>query len=232
MTIGAYSWVTAMEGTAGFKGLTGSAHTSMRETLQRLDFAYMGYLEVGYQRWSLATDLIYAQFSNDMGYHFGPISGDLDFKLRQVFLTGRLQYRLIDTERYQLDLFAGVRWNYVRSEVDVHSNIRFTQPLLRPFNGTINRRMVFSENWVDPIIGARHLYNFTDKWFGLLSGDVGGFSVGSSFTWQVMGGVGYRFSPHISCMTSYRAMGINYESGDLKLDTVSHGPQLSLIVNF
>lgn len=231
-TIALYSWVTAVDGTVGVRGLEASAHTSMSTTLSRLNLAYMSYLEVRYKRWSIGLDTIYAKLSNDVSYDFGPLSSELGLELQQAFLTGRLQYRVIDTEAYLLDLYAGVRWSYIKTDIDIHTKLRFERDFLKRFNRDWRNHFDFERDWFDPIVGMRHIINLNPSWYLQIGGDIGGFGVGSKLTWQAMGGAGYRFNRYVSVFGAYRAMGIDYDKDNFKLDIVSHGPLLSLVFQF
>jgi hypothetical protein len=69
-----------------------------------------------------------------------------------------------------------------------------------------------------------------------LRGDVGGFDVGSKFTYNAVGLVGYNISPVVSVWLGYRVLGVNYESGSgfnkFKLDVTFYGPITGIIFRF
>ncbi len=44
-----------------------------------------------------------------------------------------------------------------------------------------------SKNWIDPLIGGRYLWRFADGWNIIARGDIGGFGVGSDFSWHALG---------------------------------------------
>jgi hypothetical protein len=48
-------------------------------------------------------------------------------------------------------------------------------------------------NWVDPLVGLRLRHQFAPGWKFIASGDVGGFGVGSKFSWQVLAALNYDF---------------------------------------
>jgi hypothetical protein len=45
-------------------------------------------------------------------------------------------------------------------------------------------------NWIDPIIGLRAQYHLTEKWYLAGKSDIGGFGVGSDFTWTAQATLG------------------------------------------
>jgi len=68
-------------------------------------------------------------------------------------------------------------------------------------------------DWSDPIIGLRWQRRLSPKWRMMMQGDVGGFGVASDFTWNLMGGLAYDRWQNISLFMTYRALGVDYETG-------------------
>ena len=89
-----------------------------------------------------------------------------------------------------------------------------------------------SADWIDPWIGARDRIPLGGAWTALLRGDVGGFGVGSDFSWQAFVGVRADCSEHVSIDVGYRALGIDYEDRDVAFDAVVHGPMAGLAISF
>ena len=52
-----------------------------------------------------------------------------------------------------------------------------------------------------------------EKFIYTLRGDIGGFGIGSDFTWQIQAYAGYRFSKLFQLTGGYRVIGINYNKG-------------------
>jgi hypothetical protein len=89
-----------------------------------------------------------------------------------------------------------------------------------------------SADWVDPWIGARERIPIGGAWSAILRGDVGGFGVGSEFSWQAILGVRAACGDHVLVDVGYRALGIDYEDKDLSFDAVVHGPVVGLAITF
>ncbi len=226
------TWISATDGDVGINGLITSADTSISDALSEIDFAYMGYFEIGYRRWSLGVDVVYARLSDDATFSFGPIDGRLSLEQEQAYVTVRAQYRAVQTDKLALDVFAGFRWMYVDIDTDVHISRSFDRPALQRFNRDSSRRFDLSEDWIDPIIGLRGIYNFNSDWFFQFAGDIGGFGAASELTWQAIVGIGYNFTPHMSVALGYRALGVDYDKPDFKLDTVTYGPIVAFVIRF
>jgi hypothetical protein len=50
--------------------------------------------------------------------------------------------------------------------------------------------------------------------------------------WDVMGGVGYRFTDSFSTLLGYRALGVDYRDDGFVFDVVQQGPILGLVFRF
>lgn len=214
-----YGWLTDLSGDLAIRGIKVPLDVGMDDILENLDFSYMGYMEVGYNKWSLGLDVAYARLSDDSTFATGPISGAASVELEQAFATGRLQYQVLDTEAIQLDLFTGARWNYY--DVDLHVDTP---------RGDLRRNG--GADWFDFIVGARFVAPLSGNWYFQGMGDIGGFGAESDLTWQAAAGIGYRFTPRASVVVGYRAMGTDYDKGEFVLDTVSHGPAIGLTLSF
>ena len=89
--------------------------------------------------------------------------------------------------------------------------------------------------WVDPFIGGRLRHGFGDNKELTLEGDVGGFGVGSDFSWQVVATYGFDvncFGTPLHTVIGYRALAVDYSKesayGENILDVVLHGPLLGV----
>jgi hypothetical protein len=93
-----------------------------------------------------------------------------------------------------------------------------------------------SKDWFDPIVGVRLKIGLLKNLSFHFQGDIGGFGVGSKFTWNTEGLLIYDLSRYFSLKLGYRAMGVDYESGSgsskFKYDVTYYGPVLGLVVKF
>ena len=93
-----------------------------------------------------------------------------------------------------------------------------------------------TQDWWDPIVGA-NLGLPLGKNFSLdLRSDVGGFGVGSDFTWQVFPYLNWRFAEWGSLQAGYRWLYMDYETGSgasrFKYDMLNQGPQIGFTFHF
>ena len=70
-----------------------------------------------------------------------------------------------------------------------------------------------TQNWVDPVLGARFRLNLNKGLFLNLKGDAGGFGVGSQLTYQIYAGAGKEFKKRYAAFLGYRYLYVDYSSG-------------------
>ena len=80
-----------------------------------------------------------------------------------------------------------------------------------------------SHSWVDPLIAVRMRHWLNERVFLNLYGDIGGFGVGSDFTWAAAGGLGYQATENLALELYYRAYSVDYEDDGFLYDTTLHG---------
>ncbi len=69
---------------------------------------------------------------------------------------------------------------------------------------------------------------FTEKFYGVLIGDIGGFGASSDLTWQAMAAAGYSLTDWCSLLAGYRALGYDYDKDEFSLDVTEHGIVIGL----
>ena len=97
-----------------------------------------------------------------------------------------------------------------------------------------------SVDWVDPVVGGRIRYNLAPGQDFILRGDVGGFGVGSQFSWNALAAYSFVFAKRdgvtYSGLLGYRALSADYEQGSGRTkyvyDVVMHGPVTGLTIGF
>jgi hypothetical protein len=103
-----------------------------------------------------------------------------------------------------------------------------------------NRKKGNDKNWLDPIVGLRTLWQLPPRWTVSISGDLGGFGVGSDFQWQATGLIGYNVkladTYDSQVYAGYRGLYQDYRDGNgddkFEWDMTWHGPFLGWTVHF
>ena len=97
-----------------------------------------------------------------------------------------------------------------------------------------------SVDWADPFVGARLRYAVSPGHEIFVRGDVGGFGVGSRFSWQAIAGYGFDFAVRngitVSGVLDYKALYVDYAEGEggrrYEFDMLQHGPVLGVSMRF
>jgi hypothetical protein len=76
-----------------------------------------------------------------------------------------------------------------------------------------------SRDWMDPFLGARLKLDIIDRVSVSVRGDIGGFGVGSHFTWNMAAILGYQVSQRISTGVGYRILDINFSEGTARTNS-------------
>lgn len=85
-----------------------------------------------------------------------------------------------------------------------------------------------TKSWVDPFIGARAYYHFTDRFYGIAKADIGGFGISSDLAWQAYAAFGYNLTKSATIELGYKYMAVDYTSGGFTNDTRTSGVFLNL----
>jgi hypothetical protein len=91
-------------------------------------------------------------------------------------------------------------------------------------------------SWVDPLVGVNVVVPFSGKWTYTLRGDVGGFGVGSDFTWHMITTFrrqntekfAWYFGDRVVAFDHEDGRGQNYQRYDLR----QHGPGVGIAIGF
>ena len=137
------------------------------------------------------------------------------------------------------DVFGGARgwWQKADASLAVSGTANFGDLTLNA-DGTLSASG--SASWVDPLVGLRLRHQFAPGWNFVASGDVGGFGVGSKFSWQALAALNYDFYVHNgitwSGMAGYRALYVDYSKGSglnqYEYNMTMHGPIIGLSARF
>lgn len=215
-----YAWLTAVDGDIGVGTLVAPVDISFSDTLSNLDMAFMFLLEANRGKLSLAMDFVYGDFSNDIAGGGQPFES-FRYEYTQWVLTPTVGYRLLQTDKHTMVVFAGLR--------------------VTSFDASITGRLVgggatqrgAKETWSDPIIGLRGEVELDERFFLRYNADVGGFGISSDLVWQAFLGIGYRITPSGSLAIGYRGLGVDYSSSKFStMDMINHGPVLGFEFRF
>ena len=225
VTLTPYAWAPGLYGDVTILGRDATLDASFLDILENTDtvVGLAGRLEVTRGRFGVFGDAFYTKTSVQNAGTTG-----LDVTARMWFIDFGAQFRVLDTTDYRvpgvtLDVYGGGRYSNLELDLDTAGDPSLTR----------------SQDWLDPIVGARLGVHFSDHVFLVLGGDIGGFGVGSDFAWSLLGLLGYKWQAgtvELAVLAGYKALGQDYTDGSgperFRWDVVMHGPVLGFTVRF
>jgi hypothetical protein len=215
-----YGLAAGMSGDVGIGTANANLDFGFDKVLDNLEFAMMGKLRLAYDRWALSTDVIYMGLQSTQN--------DVTLELDQWMVEPTLSYRV---SKY-FEPLAGVRYNNLNGEIR-GPNLQLPGP-----GGLLDGPGIRSgtQDWWDPIVGANLSLPLGKVFSFNVRGDVGGFGVGSDFTWQAFPYLSWQFARWGSLQAGYRWLNVDYETGSgtsrFKYNMLIQGPQLGLTFHF
>ena len=215
-----YLWFAGLKGDVGVGGRIAEVDASFGDIVDHLELGAMGALEARHGRWGLGADVMYLKLGDDGDIATpGPLVDHFDFDMSALIISPQVSYRVTRPGRASVDLLGGIRYWHLSNTLKL--------------TGETERELELdaSKGWVDPMVGARLGLDFSDRWFGLARGDIGGFGAGSEFSWQALGAIGYRFDSlgRYSALAGYRYLDVDYDDEGFLFDIGMGGPTIGFI---
>jgi len=126
-----------------------------------------------------------------------------------------------DTDALMLELGAGLPLGS-GSSWEAIAGLRYVE--LQFSSDTASISTDSRSNWIDPWLGARGDIAFDERWGLRLRGDVGGFGVGTQFSWQGVAALGARLGESVRFDLGYRAISLDFDDDELEYDALIRGP--------
>jgi hypothetical protein len=207
-----------MKGDVGIRNLPAvSVDADESAILGNLKIGAMLYVEANNGDWAIGNDIIYMKLEQGLEASRVIDGGKATMTEFAWELSGLKRI----TPVFELGL--GTRLMSVGADLEVQGSQEF-------------RSASIDKTWIDPIFIARTQGKINNKWLWQLRGDIGGFGIGSQFTWQAQAYAGYQFSKVFQTTLGYRYIGVDYDKGDgaerFRYDIDTYGWVLRLGFNF
>jgi len=210
-----YGFGAGLDGDVTVRGIDGDLNASFSDILEDLEFGAMLAYRGETEDWYVSFDAVYMGLGADRTR--GGVRADADFD--ELVLEADVGMRVSP----RFEAFVGARLWSLDAELEVTG----------PGPGQSAQS---DESWVDPLVGARYIQPLGDAWAFVLRGDVGGFGVGSDFSWQAIGHVDWRLSESFTLNVGYRYIEVDYEDGsgsdEFRYDVATSGPAVGLTFQF
>jgi hypothetical protein len=245
-----YAWYPWLQGDMTVKGRSINVDVNPIQVLEHLErVPFFGYGEARNGPIALYSDVFYANLgltgegvrSRTLASGItGTLSAavGLDFEEAVVEVGGAYEIMKWDSHT-AIDILAGARYWHQEGSLNLAlAGTLDAGDLVISGNRAIARSG--SVDWVDPLVGGRIRYNLAPGQDLILRGDVGGFGVGSQFSWNTLAAYSFAFAKRdgvtYSGLLGYRALSADYEQGSGRTkyvyDVVMHGPVTGLTIGF
>jgi opacity protein-like surface antigen len=229
-----YLWLPALDGDITVRGRTAPVDISSGDFIDTIfnsfQFAAIGRVEARRGPLVFTLDLLYLGLEEEDTTRLG-IETEVDFSQLIVEFGGG--YRLGEWPlgmqpgpKLSVEALGGGR--YVN--LDAGLEITGTGPL------GIREEVDRTVDWLEPFVGARLRLALSETLAFVVRGDVGGFSVGSDVTWNLVGTLQYQVSRQVTLAGGYRVLDIDYDQGSetnrFVYDVQTRGPILAVAMHF
>jgi hypothetical protein len=272
-----YIWGSAIDGNVSAKGNTADVSASFSDILATLNGGLMGMAEARNGRLILLFDGLGVWLGDDVDAKAKtiPVPGfplvnatigpsHADVKITEAILDLKVGWRVLslpaaslfgetpaseDTRSFDVDLFAGGRYWYVKTELDLKVPVTLGLGVppgtaLPPGLGGlelpslttdgIDRNIDADADWIDPLVGLRLGIDVTEGLSLSVLGDMGGFDIGSAskFSWKANALLSWQLSESWALVAGYEALNLQREKGGAEIDLTMHGPMVGLTFQF
>jgi hypothetical protein len=203
----------------GVRDFDASVHAGFGDVLSNFDIGFMAVSELRYKRFLLPIDLLWIRLSDNNALPIRVVAITTKAKVQNFFVGPEVGYRFIETPRLTVDAFTGFRYWHLGA------SLRFEPS---PLGNTLST----TQNWADPLLGARFQTPLGRKLRFTLFGDVGGFGAGSQLEWQVVPALGYQLNERFTLQAGYRYLYVDYRNGGFKYDARMNGLLLGTTIRF
>ena len=212
-----YGMGAAIEGDAQIGPLALPVEVSISELFDALRMGGMAAYRADNGTWSFTGDVTYMDLGWSANTAADRAGGEL--QVDQLTVMATVGRRITP----HLEVLASAAY----FDVDTSLEVRVLQQ---------SRRATRQASWVDPLIGLQYSVPVGGKWTYSLRGDVGGFGVGSDFTWHVATVMRRQVTDQFDWYVGYRVIAYDYSEGSgtdrLHYDMTQHGPGIGVAFSF
>ena len=233
-----YFWGSGLAGTVDADRHSADVDVSFSDIWDVLDAGVLAAFEARRGKLSVTSNAIYLKLSPDGGRPVGsllpaatPGSFDVRVTTQQIIFELRPAWEVLslplfgaaDERRIALDVGPGVRAFWLDNHLDV--KLQPGAPV-----GPFQSRFDESSFWVELVAAARVRARLTENIGLVVSGDYGGFDIGSSShrTWSLGGFLTYRLGEHWDLGAGWRTIEVERGAVDIEMA----GPLLGLAYRF
>lgn len=216
-TVTPYVWMTGIKGDLTVADQEVPVDLNFaNDLLSNLKMAAMVHAEAKKNKLAIMLDIFYAKLGSD-GHVTGPMNNirNVRVRLKETMIEGGLGYTFAQTGGFSADALAGVRF------FDTNTNVKIDDVEIASTDF----------NFFDPYIGMRFLNDWT-KWALRGRADIGGFGLGSEFSYKINGLISYKFTESLVASIGYQIYQPDYQEDLFKYNLANQGFLLGFTFGF
>lgn len=223
-----FIWGMGISGETTMGDSTAPLNVQFKDVFSNLDAIFTLHFEARKDKWTIFSEIQYANIGPDIDASLGPVSIDagIGFKNTMFELGGAYAFR--ETQNTRWELLGGIR--YTDQDVKVDGIITLPPP--------VNERDIDirdGDSWSHAIVGTRFTGIMSNEWTFIARTDIGyGGSDNKAFNASAL--FDYRFNNWGSAFVGYRYLKYDYDNGKSEgtyaYDAYQSGPTLGVQIHW
>jgi opacity protein-like surface antigen len=216
-----YIWFSGISGDVTIpQGASESFSADFGDIFSDLKFAAMGTFEARNGRFSLVFDLFYVNLQQGFNSPNSIAVSGGDVRTRTTELSAIAMYRVVEDPSVFVDLGAGIRAWWINTEIQANAGL------------LAGRSASTSNNLVNGVLAGRLGVRLSDQFALTFYGDVGGFNVSNSMTWQAIASLDWQMTNSLVTRIGWRHIQVDTQNSGTDVDLAFSGPFLGLTYRF
>ena len=213
-----YFWASSVNSNKEIGPVSFNQDTRFKNVFENMVYAIPLHFEFGKKRWSVIADALYVkdQLNQNAEYTaFPKLPGVSTIEFSSAYTISKLQVEAFGAYTFRrhnkknvackLAGIIGARLTQQKNLLELKQQSIIDTLDLFPFSHT--------EQYIDPLIGASYTVKFHEKWKFYLMGNIGGFSIGSKFTSELLSLLSFEAVRFMDVNVGYRWIYTNYDNG-------------------
>ena len=220
-----YIWAATLQADVEVGPVQGSQEVDFKDIVDKLDFAFMHYLEAHNGTWGVANEIIYFDLSDSQKQTGGPGLGPgaelkAEVDLTQTIFDLAATYR--PTESKNTIITLGVR--HIAVEADAAFTFSGPGPSPAP-------SLSLDEDWQNLLIGVNQLFPLNEKWLLAAKADVA-TDFGDELSYILTLGANWQMTDLLDLKFGYRYGAVEYENNNFVFEETVSGVFTGLTFKF
>jgi cell division septum initiation protein DivIVA len=153
-TVEPYFWASSIDGTIGLGGYSTGFDVGFDKIIKHFDIGAALTFDLRHDRWSFFFDGSYVKLSGASDTP-GPLYKGANMDFKQAYLQGAVAYRVLEGKRGWLEVFGGVRWNYMGVDLNLTQDSQGIEDFSQEVsNRAVNRTTAAVQKRLDEIAAA------------------------------------------------------------------------------